>query len=124
MVSRGVLPKQQSLFIMHDSEPNAVKPSASPHKCVRRIAHCVKENHRCPFQTESLYRDFVPVSLERPGHSSIFSFDARIRESEDIRIGIVEDAVGGPGIQPRSQFHAAIAMGEPYGTRIPAGVSS
>ena len=56
-----------------------------------------------------------PVCLERPGHGSIFPLDAGIRESEDIRIGIVEDAVGGPGVQPSSQFHAAIAKREPYG---------
>ena len=59
--SRPVLPKQQSLFIMHDPKPNAVEPPTSPDKCVRRIAHCMKENNRGPFQTESLYCDFARV---------------------------------------------------------------
>ena len=81
----------------------------------------MKENHRCPFQTESLYRDFVPVCLERPSHGSIFPLDAGVGESEDIRIGILEDAVGGPGVQPSSQFHAAIAMRQPNGDQNSGG---
>ena len=64
---RTVLPKQQSLLIVHDAEPDQIKPSPATDERVRRAAHRVEENDRGPFQPERLNRNFVPVSLERTG---------------------------------------------------------
>ena len=95
-VSRAVLAKQQSPLVMHDSQTNAVQPAPAAYKGVRRVAHGMKESHRSPLPAKCFNPDLVSVSREQARYGSIFPFNPRIREPEDIRIGIIEDASAAP----------------------------
>lgn len=99
---------------MHEAQPNAVKPSAATDKRVRRIPHRVKENRCCPLLAEGFNYDLVPTGTEGTGDSSIFPLDSGLGESQDICVGIVEDTVRRPGVQPGSQLNASIAVLQPH----------
>ncbi|HWF11385.1 MAG TPA: hypothetical protein VG297_23105 [Bryobacteraceae bacterium] len=118
--------EQQPLFVMHDPQANAVKPSAATHKRVRGIAHCMKEDDGRPLLTNGFDRYFVPESLERSGDGSIFPLDSAIGESQYVRVGIVEDAVQSAALVSSRALNSTLRspLVSRTGTRIPTGVSS
>lgn len=99
---------------MHDSQTDAIQPSAAADKCVCRIPHSVEEDQCRPLQAEGINCDLVSVGTEGTCYGPVLSLDSGARKSQDIRVRPVEKAVRRSRIQASPQFHATIAVNQPH----------
>jgi len=44
----AIMPEEQSPFVVHDSQADAIQPAPATHKCMRRISHRMEEYQRRP----------------------------------------------------------------------------
>ena len=116
-----MIPKEQSPFVVYDSQANMIQPAPATHKCVRGVSHCMEEHQRRPLESEGFDCNLVPEGLERTRHGPIIPFDPGIGEPEDICVRAVEKTICRTRIQSRRQFHASITVNQPYGDEYSGG---
>jgi hypothetical protein len=101
--------------VMHYPEADPIQPAPAAHERVGGVSRRVEKYQRRPGKAQSLYHDLVPERLERARDGSIAPLDSGLGEPEDACIRSVEKTIRGACVEPRTQFHAAVAVNQPYG---------
>lgn len=99
---------------MHDSDSDTIQPATGAQKCVAGISHSMEEHQGRPLKTEGLNCNLVAEGRKRTRDGPIMPLDPGLGKPQDFRVEAVEKTIRRPGIQPRRQFDALIAVNQSY----------